>query len=161
VSRSTFLRSLLFSRANVFSSLLTADGTFRLLSFLHTPPRTSPALSLALLPFSLTSSVTLGSSGGAFSLTLTSRAPPSRPLTNLEIRIPLGSGANGLTAQVSGGAFKRDDQGRSVGGGAGRWEVETKHEAGGGGEGRQTLVWKIDELISTDRPALLLGQYYA
>ncbi|GAA5881412.1 hypothetical protein JCM16303_000169 [Sporobolomyces ruberrimus] len=139
-------------------SFVPPEGTFRLLSFLHTPPRTSPALSLALLPFSITSSITLGSSGGSFSLTLTSRAPPSRPLTNLVIRIPLASGSNGLTAQVTGGALKRDEQGRSVGGGAGRWEVENE---GHGRESVQTLVWKIDELVSTDRPAQLNGQYYA
>ncbi|GAA5946974.1 hypothetical protein JCM3765_002097 [Sporobolomyces pararoseus] len=145
-------------------SFVPPDGSFRLLSFLHTPPRTSPVLSLALLPFSLTSSVTLGSSGGSFSLTLTSRAPPSRPLTNLIIRIPLAQGANGLTAQVSGGAFKRDDQGRSIGGGAGRWEVENEGlETGvGGAAGSKTcLVWKIESLCSTDRPAQLTGQYYA
>ncbi|GAA5846384.1 hypothetical protein JCM5353_000472 [Sporobolomyces roseus] len=140
-------------------SFVPPDGAFQLLSFLHTPPRTSPALSLALLPFSLTSSITLGSSGGSFSLTLTSRAPPSRPLTNLIIRIPLAAGSNGLTATTSGGAYKKDEEGRSIGGGAGRWEVENDRREGTGGG--QTLVWKIDELVSTDRPALLTGQYYA
>ncbi|GAA6010275.1 hypothetical protein JCM11491_006241 [Sporobolomyces phaffii] len=143
-------------------SFVPPDGTFRLLSFLHTPPRTSPALSLALLPFSLQSSITLGSSGGTFSITLTSRAPPSRPLTNLVVRIPLAAGSNGLTAQASGGAFKRDDEGRSVGGGAGRWEVENDgREPGHAGATKQTLVWRIDELNSTDRPAQLVGQYFA
>ncbi|GAA5916875.1 uncharacterized protein JCM6883_003992 [Sporobolomyces salmoneus] len=141
-------------------SFVPPDGTFKLLTFLHTPPKTSPALSLALLPFSLTSSLTLGSSGGSISLTLTSRAPPSRPLTTLVIRIPLASGANGVTAQCSGGAFKRDDQWRSMGGGAGRWEVIETHEEGGNGR-KQELVWKIEELCSTDRPAVLTGQYYA
>lgn len=158
-----------------------ADGSFKLLSFLHTPPRTSPALSLALLPFSLVSSITLGSTGGSFSLTLTSRAPPSRPLTNLVIKIPLAKGSNGLTANVSGGALKRDEQGRSIGGGAGRWEVENHQTSsssssenrsnlgggGGGGGGKESttnlsvLVWKIESLSSTDRPAQLIGQYYS
>ncbi|GAA6059442.1 hypothetical protein JCM10212_005381 [Sporobolomyces blumeae] len=150
-------------------SFVPPDGNFRLLSFLHTPPRTSPALALALLPFSLTSSVTLGSSGGAFSITLTSRAPPSRPLTNLVFRIPLAAGANGVTATASGGAYKRDDEGRSVGGGAGRWEVEnitTATTGAGWPDGRtgttsHCLVWTIDQLTSTDRPAVLTGQYYA
>ncbi|GAA5892505.1 hypothetical protein JCM5296_006149 [Sporobolomyces johnsonii] len=139
-------------------SFIPPDGTFPLLSFVHTPPRTSPALAFALLPFSVTSSVTLGSAGGTFHITLTSRAPPSRPLTNLVIKIPLATGANGVTATASGGAYRRDDEGRSIGGGAGTWDVVSEGEIGRKG---QTLVWKIDQLVSTDRPAVLTGQYYA
>ncbi|BGP01367.1 AP-3 complex subunit mu-1 [Rhodotorula toruloides] len=144
-------------------SFVPPDGTFPLLSFVHTPPKTSPALALALLPFSLTSQITLGTSGGSFSITLTSRSPPSRPLTNLVIRLPLATGANGVTATVSGGAYLRDDEGRSIGGGAGRWDVvaETQFASDGKATEKQFLVWKIDQLESTDRPAVLTGQYYA
>ncbi|BGP23395.1 AP-3 complex subunit mu-1 [Rhodotorula toruloides] len=144
-------------------SFVPPDGTFPLLSFVHTPPKPSPSLALALLPFSLTSQITLGTSGGSFSIALTSRAPPSRPLSNLVIRLPLASGANGVIATVSGGAYLRDDEGRSIGGGAGRWDVvaETEFASDGKATEKQFLVWMIDQLESTDRPAVLTGQYYA
>ncbi|BGP06653.1 AP-3 complex subunit mu-1 [Rhodotorula toruloides] len=144
-------------------SFVPPDGTFPLLSFVHTPPKTSPALALALLPFSVTSQITLGTSGGSFSITLTSRSPASRPLTSLVVRMPLATGANGVTATVSGGAYLRDDEGRSIGGGAGRWDVvaETEFASDGKATEKQFLVWKIDQLESTDRPAVLTGQYYA
>ncbi|GJN87472.1 hypothetical protein Rhopal_000421-T1 [Rhodotorula paludigena] len=146
-------------------SFVPPDGSFPLLSFVHTPPSTTPALALALLPLSLsTSSVTLGPSGGSFRLALTSRAPPSRPLTRLELRLPLARGAHAVQATATGGALATDERGRSVGGGAGRWEVverEGKGVEGSKGEERQVLVWKVDQLCSTDRPAVLEGQYYA
>ncbi|GAA5946158.1 hypothetical protein JCM10213_001626 [Rhodosporidiobolus nylandii] len=139
-------------------SFVPPDGSFPLLSFLHTPPTSTPALSLALLPFSLTSSITLGTSGGSFSISLTSRASAARPLTNLVVRLPLAAGANGVQAQVSGGALLRDEEGRSVGGGAGRWDVLTEPKEGGGET--HTLVWTLDQLVATDRTAVLSGQYY-
>ncbi|BGP38698.1 hypothetical protein JCM10449v2_002633 [Rhodotorula kratochvilovae] len=144
-------------------SFVPPDGTFPLLSFLHTPPSSTPALALALLPLALTTSVTLGPAGGAFSLSLTSRAPPSRPLTNLELRLPLARGATGVSAQAGGGAYRRDEAGRALGGGAGTWEVVAEEEAeGSGARGeRQVLVWRIESLSSADRPANLSGQYYA
>ncbi|GAA6002290.1 uncharacterized protein JCM10292_006585 [Rhodotorula paludigena] len=147
-------------------SFVPPDGSFPLLSFVHTPPSTTPALALALLPLSLSTSVTLGPSGGAFRLALTSRAPPSRPLTRLELRLPLARGAHAVMATATGGALATDERGRSVGGGgAGRWEVvEGEDEGGEGtreGERRQVLVWRVDQLCSTDRPAVLEGQYYA
>ncbi|GAA5843013.1 hypothetical protein JCM3766R1_001662 [Sporobolomyces carnicolor] len=155
-------------------SFVPPDGTFRLLSFVHTPPRTSRALSLALLPFAIESTVTLGRAGGSFEITITSRAPASRPLTNFVVEVPLAFGASGVSGQVTGGRLKRDDQGRSVGGGAGTWDVvERLGGAGAGGDERAnqganasgrprtttTIVWKIEELVSTDRPARLTGQY--
>lgn len=173
---------------------LAADGAFTLLTFQHTPPlplltTTSARLAAALLlPFSLTSSHTLGSAGGALHLTLTA----SSPLTSLVVRIPLANGIEGpgqVQANVSGGAWLRDDEGRSVGGGAGRFEVEEEEVeeelerrqdaeggkavlAGGesvdaqrGGERRKrrtrryVLVWRIDKLGPSDRPAVLAAQY--
>lgn len=105
--------------------------------------------------------MTLGPSGGSFRLALTSRASPSRPLTRLELRLPLARGAHAVQATATGGALATDERGRSVGGGAGRWEV-VEREAEGTPEGeRQVLVWKVDQLCSTDRPAVLEGQYYA
>lgn len=168
---SAFLNRLAFFCSGTMS---TADGTFRLLSFVHTPPRTSRALSLALLPFAIESTVTLGRAGGSFEITITSRAPASRPLTNFVVEVPLAFGASGVSGQVTGGRLKRDDQGRSVGGGAGTWDVvERLGGAGAGGDERAnqganasgrprtttTIVWKIEELVSTDRPARLTGQY--
>lgn len=79
-------------------------------------------------------------------MTLTSRAPPSRPLTNLVIRVPIGRGATSVTASVNGGA--QLEGGKS--GGAGRWDVET--EVG-------EVVWRVDSLVSVDRPAVLTGQF--
>ncbi|GAA5976879.1 hypothetical protein JCM10908_005659 [Rhodotorula pacifica] len=159
-------------------SFVPPDGAFTLLTFQHTPPlplmtTTSARLAAALLlPFSLTSSHTLGALGGAFHLTLTSRAS----LTNLVVRIPLASGIEGagqVQANVSGGALLRDEEGRSIGGGAGRWEVieEEEGEVGAAGNGsgaakeatrrrrRLVLVWQIEKLSPTDRPAVLSGQY--
>ncbi|GAA5842325.1 hypothetical protein JCM11251_003985 [Rhodosporidiobolus azoricus] len=144
-------------------SFVPPDGSFPLLTFLTTPPiSTSPGLTLALLPFTLTSSITLGSSGSSISLTLTSRTSSSSPLTNLLVRIPLCRGASGLTANVSGGEWKRDEEGRSVGGGAGRWDLVTEPpEEGREKEGERTfLVWSIERLGGGDRPAVLTGQYY-
>lgn len=157
-----------------------ADGTFTLLTFQHKPPlplmtTTSARLAAALLlPFSLISSHTLGPAGGAFDLTLTARAN----LTNLVVRIPLASeidGAGQVQATVSGGALLRDEEGRSIGGGAGRFEVveeevstSTNSIAGNGIGGtkeatrkriRLVLVWRIESLSPTDRPAVLSGQY--
>jgi AP-3 complex subunit mu len=56
----------------------------------------------------------------------------------------------------------RDDEGRSIGGGAGRWDVVTESEFASDGKAteKQCLLWKIDHLESTDRPAVLAGQYY-
>ncbi|GAA6050784.1 hypothetical protein JCM3770_001643 [Rhodotorula araucariae] len=144
-------------------SFVPPDGTFPLLSFLHTPPQSTPALALALLPLSLTTSVTLGPAGGSFALSVTSRAPPSHPLTNLEVRIPLARGASGVVAQPAGGAYRRDEAGHALGGGAGTWDVVpvAVAEAGARGGERQVLVWRIDSLSSADRPASLTGQYYA
>lgn len=148
----------------------TADGAFTLLTFQHTPPlplmtTTSARLAAALLlPFSLTSSHTLGPIGGALSLNLTARTA----LTNLVIRIPLASPIEApgqVQVTVSGGALLRDDEGRSIGGGAGRWEVideEVEEHAGELGAKRKTryvLVWRIDKLSPSDRPAVLTGQY--
>ncbi|GAA5969866.1 hypothetical protein JCM11641_008069 [Rhodosporidiobolus odoratus] len=141
-------------------SFVPPDGAFPLLSFVHTPPKTTPALALALLPFSITSSITLGTAGGAFTITLTSRAPSPRPLTNIVIRLPLATGANGLTAQTQGGAYLRDEEGRSMGGGAGQWDVQVEPPREGGEGEKQWLVWTIGQLVSTDRPAVLSGQYY-
>ncbi|BGP54170.1 hypothetical protein JCM8202_005082 [Rhodotorula sphaerocarpa] len=174
-------------------SFVPPDGAFTLLTFQHTPPlplltTTSARLAAALLlPFSLTSSHTLGSAGGALHLTLTA----SSPLTNLVVRIPLADGIEGpgqVQANVSGGAWLRDEEGRSVGGGAGRFEVEEeeveeelerRQDAEGGkavlaggesgdaqrGERRKrrtrryVLVWRIDKLGPSDRPAVLAAQY--
>ena len=151
----------------------TADGAFTLLTFQHKPPlplmtTTSARLAAALLlPFSLLSSHTLGTLGGAFHLTLTSRAS----LTNLVVRIPLADGVEGagqVQANVSGGALLRDEEGRSIGGGAGRYEVVEEEEqvsattAVEGSARRRTrlvLVWQIEKLSPTDRPAVLSGQY--
>ncbi|GAA6002084.1 hypothetical protein JCM10207_003065 [Rhodosporidiobolus poonsookiae] len=140
-------------------SFVPPDGSFPLLSFQHTPRASTPALALALLPLSLTSLVTLGPSGGSFHLTLTSRAPLSRPLSNLEIRIPLARGAAGVQATVQGGPQLRDEQGRSVGGGAGSWDVVG--EVDGAGKERLSLVWRVPQLGAGDRPAVLSGQYSA
>ncbi|KWU42547.1 hypothetical protein RHOSPDRAFT_35900 [Rhodotorula sp. JG-1b] len=156
-------------------SFVPPDGAFTLLTFQHKPPlplmtTTSARLAAALLlPFSLTSSHTLGTLGGAFHLTLTSRAAS---LTNLVVRIPLADGVEGagqVQANVSGGALLRDEEGRSIGGGAGRYEVvEEEEEVSAGtatGEGparrrrRLVLVWQIEKLSPTDRPAVLSGQY--
>ncbi|GAA6031737.1 hypothetical protein JCM8097_001960 [Rhodosporidiobolus ruineniae] len=139
-------------------SFVPPDGAFQLLSFHHLPRSTSPALTLALLPFSLLSSYTLGSSGAAFSLTLTARASSS--LINLELRLPLVKGANGVQATVQGGAWVTDDEGRTVGGGAGRWDVVIEPGEGGKKGERQYLVWKIEKLAAGDRPAVLSGQYF-
>lgn len=152
----------------------TADGAFTLLTFQHKPPlplmtTTSARLAAALLlPFSLTSSHTLGTLGGAFHLTLTSRAS----LANLVVRIPLADGVEGagqVQASVSGGALLRDEEGRSIGGGAGRYEVVEEEEEVSAtatvSEGparrrrRLVLVWQIEKLAPTDRPAVLSGQY--
>ena len=152
-----------------------ADGAFTLLTFQHKPPlplmtTTSARLAAALLlPFALTSSHTLGALGGAFHLTLTSRAAG---LTNLVVRIPLADGVEGagqVQANVSGGALLRDEEGRSIGGGAGRYEVVEEEEEVSAGtaisEGparrrrRLVLVWQIEKLAPTDRPAVLSGQY--
>ncbi|GAA5884785.1 hypothetical protein JCM6882_005393 [Rhodosporidiobolus microsporus] len=142
-------------------SFVPPDGSFPLLTFTTTPPTsTSPALALALLPFTLSSSLTLGPSGSSLSLTLTSRTSSSAPLTNLEVRVPLCRGANGVQVTVSGGEWRRDEEGRSVGGGAGRWDVVTEPgERKGEGE-RQFLVWTIERLGGGDRPAVLSGQYF-
>ncbi|GAA5866838.1 hypothetical protein JCM3774_001817 [Rhodotorula dairenensis] len=162
-------------------SFVPPDGAFTLLTFQHKPPlplmtTTSARLAAALLlPFSLTSAHTLGPVGGAFHLTLTSRAS----LTNLIVRIPLASGIEGagqVQATVSGGALLRDEEGRSIGGGAGRFEVVEEEEEvvpacarDGSGVGaakesarrriRLVLVWRIESLSPTDRPAVLSGQY--
>ncbi|POY75795.1 hypothetical protein BMF94_1108 [Rhodotorula taiwanensis] len=151
-------------------SFVPPDGAFTLLTFQHTPPlplmtTTSARLAAALLlPFSLTSSHTLGPIGGALSLNLTARTA----LTNLVIRIPLASPIEApgqVQVTVSGGALLRDDEGRSIGGGAGRWEVideEVEEHAGELGAKRKTryvLVWRIDKLSPSDRPAVLTGQY--
>ncbi|GAA5872297.1 hypothetical protein JCM8547_004804 [Rhodosporidiobolus lusitaniae] len=143
-------------------SFVPPDGSFPLLTFLSVPPSSTPAHSLALLPFSLQSSVTLNpsSGGGSFHLTLTSRAPHSRPLTNIVVRIPLAREANGVQASVSGGAWLRDEEGRAVGGGAGGWEVETVPGEEGREEERQEVVWKLKQLVASDRPAVLSGTYY-
>ena len=129
-----------------------ADGGFNLMTFSlggpSKPSITSNPL-LTLLPLSIRSQITSGSSGTSLSISLTSRAPPSRPLTNLVLRLPLGKGANGVNVTASGGGYLKDSSGKSVGGGAGSWEVES--------EG-QVLVWRIAELVSTDRPAVLQGQ---
>lgn len=136
--------------------LNAADGGFNLMTFSlggpSKPSLTSDPL-LTLLPLAIRSSRTTGTSGTAISISLTSRAPPSRPLTNLVLRLPLGKGANGMNATVSGGGYPKDSSGKSVGGGAGRWEVESESEG-------QVLVWRIAELVSTDRPAVLQGQYF-
>lgn len=95
-------------------------------------------------------SFTHGALGGTFHLTLTSRAPPTRALTNLVIRFSLGKGASGVTAMASGGGMDRE------GGGAGRWDYE--NNAGEDG-GKEEVVWKIEKLSSTDRPAILSGQF--
>ncbi|KPV76406.1 uncharacterized protein RHOBADRAFT_52417 [Rhodotorula graminis WP1] len=141
-------------------SFVPPDGTFPLLSFLHTPPSTTPALALALLPLTLSSTLTHGPLGAAFHLALTSRANPAHPLRNVEVRVPLARGASNVQAQASGGAYLRDEGGRAVGGGAGAWEVVSELlEGEGAGEERQTLVWRIESLGATDRPAVLSGQY--
>ena len=100
----------------------------------------------ALLPLTLQPNLTLGTTGGTFTVTITSRAPPSRPLTNIVIRVPIGRGATGVTASVNGGAKLEGGKG----GGAGRWDVDT--EVG-------EVVWRIDSLVSVDRPAVLTGQF--
>lgn len=55
-----------------------------------------------------------------------------------------------MTAALSGGAYAKMGEAR---GGAGRWEVKDD------GEGL-VLDWWVEELVSTDRPAVLSGQYY-
>lgn len=127
---------------------------FQLGGLSKTTHTTSAATSLALLPLSIVSSITAGSQGSAFSITLTSRTPSSRPLENIRVRLPLGKGANGVNATVSGGGFARDAGGQVKGDGAGRWDVQSV-----AGEG-QVLEWTIAQLVSTDRPAVLAGQYY-
>jgi hypothetical protein len=51
---------------------------------------------------------------------------------------------------ASGGGIERE------GGGAGRWDYE--NNAGEDG-GKEEVVWKIEKLSSTDRPAILSGQF--
>lgn len=119
---------------------------FQLAGLAKTTHTNSAATSLALLPLSIVSSVTTGSQGSSFSITLTSRTPSSRPLTNIRVRLPLAKGANGVQASVMGGGY--------FGSGAGRWDVQSVK-----GEG-QVLEWTLEELVSTDRPAVLTGQYY-
>lgn len=115
----------------------------------------SAASAIALLPISITSTITQGTQGGAFTITLTSRAPSSRSLTNIRVRLPLSKGANGVTASVTGGGFERDQNGKVIGNGAGVWDVGSSE----GSEG-PVLSWTVGELASTDRPAVLQGQYY-
>ncbi|KAK4052782.1 hypothetical protein OIV83_002069 [Microbotryomycetes sp. JL201] len=141
-------------------SFVPPDGSFSLMQYqvggLIKQSLTSSAASAhAVLPISVTSSVTHGAQGGAFSITLTSRTPYARPMTNIQVRLALGKGANGLTATVSGGGYLRDAGGKVTGGGAGQWEVVGDARQG------QVLLWTIEELISTDRPAVLSGQYFS
>lgn len=122
------------------------------------PSKTASTLSsnplLTLLPLSIRNTVTTGPLGSTFAFSITSRVPSSRPLTNVVLRFPLGKGANTVTGSASGGAYPRGSGSSSAGAGAGRWEVETE-------QGRsQVLVWKIAELVSTDRPAVLQGQFF-
>lgn len=77
------------------------------------------------------------------------------------MRVPLARGASAVQANASGGAYLRDEGGRAVGGGAGAWEVVSELNEGGSGGERQVLVWRIDSLGATDRPAVLSGQYFA
>lgn len=131
-----------------------ADGHFPLLTYSLPSPATSISSSpLALLPLSLQPTLTQGKLGGSFSLLLTSRAPPSRPLTNIVIRLPVGKGSTAVSANLSGGALPSlsgpGGSGRA-GAGAGRWDFDVIQ-----GE----IVWTLDQLVSTDRPALLTGQY--
>ncbi|KDE08147.1 hypothetical protein MVLG_01628 [Microbotryum lychnidis-dioicae p1A1 Lamole] len=141
-------------------SFVPPDGVISLMTFRVGSPvpksslTSSAASSLAILPIQITSSVTHGSQGGAFTISLTSRAAANRPLTRLVVRVPLGKGANGLTANVTGGPFHRDSNGNIEGGGAGRWDVVNLPN----GEG-SVLVWTVDELAATDRAAVLQGQY--
>ncbi|ORY88347.1 Mu homology domain-containing protein [Leucosporidium creatinivorum] len=139
-------------------SFVPPDGAFSLMRFslsgLSPSPSTtstarSTSLASTLLPLSITHTLTHGSQGSSFHLTLTSRAPSSRPLQNIRLRLPLGKGVSGVTAALSGGAYAKEGQSA----GAGRWEVKD------GGEGL-VLEWWIEELVSTDRPAVLSGQYY-
>ncbi|KAM0786883.1 hypothetical protein ACM66B_002308 [Microbotryomycetes sp. NB124-2] len=141
-------------------SFVPPDGSFSLMHYqvaglVKSSLTSSAASAHAVLPLSITSNVTHGDQGGAFSVTLTSRSPYARPLTNIQARLVLGKGANGLSATVSGGGYLRDAGGKVTGGGAGQWDVVNDAKQG------QVLVWTIDELISTDRPAVLSGQYFS
>ncbi|TNY19164.1 Mu homology domain-containing protein [Rhodotorula diobovata] len=161
-------------------SFVPPDGTFPLLSYLHTPPTPtassslSPALLLALLPLALTATQTSGPAGIALALCLTPRTPDAAaPLRNIEVRVPLARGAGALSAVLGGGggggAARREEGGAGGGGsgGAGSWEVvsELVDDGGAGGGGaereRQTLVWRLDSLGAMDRPATLSAQYLA
>lgn len=118
----------------------------------------SSASALAMLPLAIKPApatlITQGSQGGTFRISLSARTPPSRPLTNLRISLPLGKGANGVTASLSGGSLGTENG--LGGGGAGRWDVvQSLPESGG-----PTLVWTIDSLSSLDRPAEIQGQFY-
>ncbi|KAK4057449.1 hypothetical protein OIO90_001518 [Microbotryomycetes sp. JL221] len=156
-------------------SFVPPDGSFNLMQYqvggLVKTSSASPMASLstasanAILPLSIQSTVTHGSQGGSFSITMNSKTSYSRPLTNIQLRLDLGRGANGVQATVSGGGYLKDAGGKVTGSGAGEWQIVSEDIVGSGGKGgmtttSQVLIWTIDELISTDRPAVLEGQYF-
>ena len=94
-------------------SFVPPDGKFTLMQYrLATPSST-------FLPLQLKPVITLGSTGGAFQLTMSSRNPSSRPLENVKLLLKLGPTATSVQATISGGSSKKDEDLPG-----GRWEFD-------------------------------------
>jgi len=119
--------------------------------------------SASFLPLSFKPTVTIGSAGGAFQFTITSKTPSSRPLEEIRINFRIGDHASAVQATISGGQSSsslssrlKTNSGLLDGGGAttelagGRWEFDAVSSL---------LTWHISKMSSLDKPAVLEGTF--
>lgn len=128
--------------SNKSLSFVPPDGKFTLMQYRLATP-TSPAF----LPLQLRPIITLGSSGGGFQLTMSSRNPSSRPLENVKLLLKLGTNATSVQATISGGHSQNRKEEDLPGG---RWEFDPLSG---------WLGWLVPKLSSSDKPCVFEGTW--